>query len=305
MNRLLQLAAALDKPTLPARHGAAPRPDTTPLSARSHPQPKSFIRVSLVERQGGGTPSVRAPKFARLAAIFVLASLSVPATGHAQQNKEKKQKPAPENVEWIWQYTPDADHKDGRENDLAQDLHFKPFLDQFFTAPQSFWGTPIDGHPRSLATTALDHLTVPDKVLADDNRYVSISGCVVHFCPARGLLWLDLNGAHHLAVFAAIDWVKEGHPTTDPAAEYTLWVFPDDPLTVASPGGLHPPAALLKAIARWAAEPLPGSGIVQKITHAILVDPDGTPHEVAPSALGIASPTDKLEPDAAPLKPRN
>jgi hypothetical protein len=33
----------------------------------------------------------------------------------------------------------------------------------------------------------------------------------------------------------------------------------------------------MKSIARWAAEPLPGSGIVQNITHAILVDPDGTP----------------------------
>jgi hypothetical protein len=29
---------------------------------------------------------------------------------------------------------------------------------------------------------------------------------------------------------------------------------------------------------------------VQNITHAILVDPDGTPHELAPSALGIAPP---------------
>ena len=104
-------------------------------------------------------------------------------------------------------------------------------------------GTPIDGRYRSLANTALDHLTVPGNVLADDNRYVSISGCVVHFCPARGLLWIDLNGAHHLVVFAAIDWVKQGKPTTDPAAEYTLWLFPDDPLSVAG-NGPHPPPAL-------------------------------------------------------------
>ena len=217
----------------------------------------------------------------------------------------KKEKPAPENVEWIWQYTPDNDHKDGRENDLAQDLRFRPFLEQFLTAPQSFWGTPIDGRPRTLAITALDHLTVPGKVLADENRYVSISGCVVHFCPARGLLWLDLNGAHHLVVFAALDWVKGGRPTTDPAAEYTLWVFPDEPLSIAAGPAQHPPPALTKAIARWSAEPLPGSGIVQNITHAILVDPDGTPHEVAPSALGVVPPGTKTTEAPPPLKPRN
>lgn len=228
----------------------------------------------------------------------------------------KKQKPSSENIEWMWQYTPDKTNPEGRENDLLQDPRFRPFLEQYLTAPQSFWGTPIDGRPRTLATTALDHLTVPDRVYADDNRYVSIQGCVVHFCPARGLLWADLGGqhergnGHHLVVFAALDWVKSGRVTTDPAAEYTLWVFPNQALTVGTDTGSgpaqHPPAALTQAIARWAAQPLPGSGIVQNITHAILVDPDGTPHEIAPSALGITPPKTDTDTDSLPaLKPRN
>jgi hypothetical protein len=221
---------------------------------------------------------------------FAIALLLMTTLAPAQA--VKKPKPAPEDVEWIWQYTPDDTNKQGRENDLVQDDHFRPFLDQFLTAPQTFWGTPINSKYRSLASTALDHLTVPGSVLADDDRYISISGCVVHFCPARGLLWLDLNGSHHLVVFAAIDWIKADKPTTDPAAEYTLWLFPNQPLTIASGpgsnGAQHPPAALLHALARWSSQPLPGSAIVQNITHAILVDPDGTPHEVAPATLGIA-----------------
>jgi hypothetical protein len=254
----------------------------------------------------------------QLAAVLLLTSTLAYAQPPQPQQPEpkpgKKQKPAPENIEWLWQYTPTADARDGRENDLVQDLRFRPFLDQYLTAPQTFWGTPIDGRPRTLATTALDHLSVPDKVLADENRYLSISGCVVHFCPARGLLWVDLNGAHHLVVFAAIDWIKEGKTTGDPAAEYTLWVFPSQPLSIASGGSSeagsgpvqHPPPALIHAIARWSAQPLAGSGIVQNITHAILVDPDGTPHEVLPSALGVAPPkSTPTEPEAAPLKPRN
>jgi hypothetical protein len=225
--------------------------------------------------------------------LFLTAALTRAQTQPPQPEpapkSARKQKPVPENIEWIWQYTPDANNPDGRENELVQDLRFLPFLQQYLTAPQTFWGMAINGRYRSLANAALDHLSVPGKVLADENRYISISGCTVHFCPARGLLWVDLNGAHHLVVFAVIDWTKQGAPTSDPAAEYTLWVFPDDPLSIAGgPASQRVPPALIHAIARWAAQPLAGSGVVQKITHAILVDPDGTPHEVAPSALGVA-----------------
>ena len=248
--------------------------------------------------------------------LMLSAAILAPEPGFAAK-APRHERPAPENVEWIWQYTPDDTHKDGRENDLVTDLRFQPLLQQFLTAPQTFWGIPIDGKYKTLADTALDHLTVPDKVLADDNRYVSIEGCTVHFCPARGLLWIDLGGPHdrgdhHLVVFCAIDWDKQGHPSSDPAAEYTLYVFPDDPLTVDSAPGpkngpAHVPPTLTKAIGRWAAEPLAGSGIVQDITHAILVDPDGTPHEVAPSDLGVEPPPPKSNPNttAPVLKPRN
>jgi hypothetical protein len=269
-----------------------------------------FVILALSVAEGSESPYLhfRSPRimsrFLQLASALLLTTALAPAQIHSPQ-VNKKARPAPENVEWIWQYTPDDTNRQGRENDLVQDPHFRPFLDQFLTAPQTFWGTPIDGRYRSLASTALDHLSVPDKVLADDNRYISISGCVVHFCPARGLLWVDLNGNHHLVVFAAIDWIKEGRPTSDPAAEYTLWLFPDDPLSIAG-NGPHPPPALTKAIGRWAAEPLAGSKIVQNITHAILVDPDGTPHEVAPSALGVEPPSTKSDTDTGPpvLKPR-
>jgi hypothetical protein len=223
--------------------------------------------------------------------------------------KPKNEKPQREDVEWLWQYTPDDKNKEGRENDLAQDLHFRPFLEQFLTAPQTFWGVPINGKYKTLAETALDYLSVPDRVVADENRYITITGHVFHFAPARGLLWLDLNGKHHLVAFAAIDWTKQGRPTTDPTAEYTLWLFSNDPLTVEGPGSgaQHVPAALTKSIARWTAQPLAGSGVVQNITHAVLVDPDGTPHEVPPASLGIHPQTkDSDEQQQAPtLAPRN
>ena len=133
-------------------------------------------------------------------------------------------------------------HPQGRPRERPRhDLRFVPFLQQFLTAPQTFWGSPS-----TAATARSPHRARPPlrprQGPADDNRYVSISGCVVHFCPARGLLWIDLNGAHHLVVFAAIDWSKQGRPTSDPAAEYTLWVFPDE-RSPSPPRTGHPPAA--------------------------------------------------------------
>jgi hypothetical protein len=248
----------------------------------------------------------------------ILALATLPALAYAKPPKLN------EDVEWMWQYTPDATHPDGRENELAQDLRFKPFLDQSLTAPQHFWGQPIAGRWRSLSNTALDHLTVPDKVLTDQNRYLAISGCTLHFCPARGLLWVDLNGSHHLVVFCAINWTGQGAPTSDPEAEYTLWLFSNDPLIsradanalpapglaapasstapAASTQDLHLPPALTHAIDRWSAEPLAGSKIVQRITHAVLVDPDGTEHEVAPTTLGVA-PVMHTVPTGAPTSP--
>jgi hypothetical protein len=194
----------------------------------------------------------------------------------SQTTKEKKQ--PKENVEWLWQYSPPP--AEGRENQLVLDPRFRPFLAQYLTAPQTFWGSPKTGY-KPLAETALDFLSVPDKVLADDNRYLSITGCVFRFCPARGLLWVDLGLPHPLIVFAAIDWVKESKTPNEPGAEYTMWIFANRPVDAD-----HVPPALIHSVARWTAEPPSGSNVIQHITNAILVDPDGTPHQVPPVTVG-------------------
>ncbi len=122
---------------------------------------------------------------------------------------------------------------------------------------------------------------MPDKVIADENRYLTITGCVFRFCPARGLLWVDLNSPHPLIVFNAIDWIKDSKTPDQPGAEYTLWVFPNH---ILDPD--HIPAALILSVARWTAHPPQGSKEIQQVRNAILVDPDGTPHPIEPKAIG-------------------
>jgi hypothetical protein len=223
--------------------------------------------------------SIHHPNFFCAATAFFLVSLAAAAPAQISSPQIKKDKKQPkENIEWLWQYSPPP--ADGRVNDLVLDPRFRPFLAQYFTAPQTFWGNPKTGY-KPLSDTALDFLSVPDKVLADDNRYLSITGSVFRFNPSRGLLWVDLNGPHPLIVFAAIDWIKESKTPSDPAAEYTLWVFPNHPI---DPG--HIPAALTHSVARWTAAPPSGTTVIQHITNAILVDPDGTPHQIPPANIG-------------------
>jgi len=235
----------------------------------------------------------------QLATALLLTTTLAHAQIHSPQIQTKRDKKSREDIEWLWQYSPPP--AEGRENDLIQDPHFKPFLAQYLTAPQTFWG-PQTGKPKSLPEAAFDFLSVPGKVIADEDRYLTITGCVFKFCPNRGLLWVDLNSPHPLVLFAAIDWVQENRTPSDPAATYTLWLFTSRPVALEKSGapGLASetwvskpetlPKAFLKSFARWTSEPSNGSNTVQNITHAILVDPDGTPHEIAPSTIGILTP---------------
>jgi hypothetical protein len=130
-------------------------------------------------------------------------------------------------------------------------------------------------------------------VIADENRYITVTGCVFHFCPSRGLLWVDLNPPKNqdpLVVFAAIDWIRESKVTTDPGAEYTLWLFPNTPLSPDGTGASRMPPALLKSLVRWSQEPIARTGIHQRITTAVMVDPDGTPHTFKPEVIGVLDP---------------
>ena len=222
------------------------------------------------------SPSHHHASFFRAATLIFLASLT--ATPASPQFKKDKKQPK-ENIEWLWQYSPPP--ADGRENELLRDPRFIPFLEQYFTAPQTFWGSPKTGY-KPLSDTVLDYLSVPDKVLADDNRYLSISGCVFRFCPARGFLWVDLNGSHPTPrLQRASTGSKPAKPPANPEPNTPSGSSPHHPI---DPG--HIPAPLIHSVARWTAQPPAGSTVIQQITNAILVDPDGTPHQIPPASIG-------------------
>jgi hypothetical protein len=217
----------------------------------------------------------------QLAAVTLLTATTAHAQLHMPQLSHKEPKETREEVAWLAPYANPAPN--GRESELVHDLRFKTFLRDHFTAPQIFWNDN-----ESLTDTIMEFLSVPNQVVLDDNRYLSADGCVPHFCPSRGLLFVDLGTAHPLTVFAAVDWVKENKTPNQSGAEYTLWLFCNRPLRAGDDAeATHIPAALKRTIARWTAQPVPDSTTVENITNAVLVDPDGTPHNVPPPTVGV------------------
>ena len=206
--------------------------------------------------------------------------LEAPAQIHSPQVTLHRKAHA-EDVSWMFGYLdpPPA----GNEARLATDPQFETFLKRHLLAPQSFWA----GGAKPLREVAGQFLSGNEgMVRLADNRYLSVSAAVPEFQPNRGLLWIDTGLSDPLVVFAAIDWVNENRATDDKAATFAMWVFPSRALDPH-----HLPPALVRGIGQWSVDLGTGgtAAHVQEITRVFLVDPDGTPHPVTPSTIGVRS----------------
>jgi hypothetical protein len=188
------------------------------------------------------------------------------------------------DLQWLWQYTTPA--PDGNEGALLVDPHFRIMLADQLTAPQAFFR---EGNVPLADVARLYFGTLSGSVRSEGNRYIWLEGCVQHKCERQGLLWVDTAVQHPTVVFAATEWTTEGKPVEDSNATFNLWLFASRPL---SPD--HLPPSLVAAISSWNAV------APQHIQTALIIDPDGTPHKVDPSALGAIP--GKTTTTAAPKK---
>jgi hypothetical protein len=199
---------------------------------------------------------------------------------------------ADDDLQWLWQYTKPAPL--GRANDLRLDARFQALLANDFKQPQSMWGA--ENSYETLPTIIPLFLSKYGEVSAEQNRYFIVDGCVPSFCPASGLLWIDLGTSHPFAVFAAVNWSAQGHTTDEADAEYNLWLFSSrylDPNTL--------PLALTEAISHWDVRLAAAHRLVPRITHALLVEPDGSPYALDPQLAGANS----IAPQPDTTTPRN
>jgi hypothetical protein len=120
----------------------------------------------------------------QFAAIILFTSGTM---SHAQIFKHKE-KPQKDNVEWLWQYGPPP--AEGRENALVLDPRFRPFLAQYLTAPQTFWGNPktISRSPEKSSPTITVTYPSPDASSASAHRAAcsgSISASRIRWSSSR------------------------------------------------------------------------------------------------------------------------
>lgn len=180
-----------------------------------------------------------------------------------------------EDLQWLWKYAKPA--PEGSKIQLLEDKRFPALLAENFRAPQAMWGTGV-----ALSDAARTFMDGYGRVGSSNNRYLSITGCVVAQCEQRGLLWADLGANAPLLVFAALRWNEQGHTANETGATFTLWLFPNRDL---DPHQL--PEALKSALDSWV-RPQPAapcSTVV--ITNAIVVDTTGIPHILGALDAGI------------------
>ncbi|MDE1155604.1 MAG: hypothetical protein PW735_07710 [Acidobacteriaceae bacterium] len=196
------------------------------------------------------------------------------------------------NEQWLWEFT--RPEPNGRAYALRVDARFQQLLSENFKQPQAMWGT--DEHRLALPQLIPLFLDRYGEALAEKNRYFIADGCVPRFCPAQGLLWIDLGQKTPLMVFAAVNWTATAHTTDQAAAEYNLWLFPNRTLSADSI-----PLALSEAIAHWNMRLAAAHRLVPHIEHALLVEPDGSPFALTPELVGAN--TLAPQPDTVTPKP--
>ncbi len=217
-------------------------------------------------------------------ALFFIATASAQIT-----NPDKLVAPLPRNPavsrphlaaddQWLWQYAAPSN-----KPALLADPRFYALLSDNLKAPQAFWGTGI-----SLSDAAQTFLAGPGTVVSNDNRHITITGCVTdivtdgkyaHCSRQRGVLYADLGERSPLLVFAALRWNEQGRATDEPGAPFTLWVFPSRELDA------HQlPQPLKDSFSAFTR----GDGCKQNnITNVIIVDPTGVPHILGTLEAGV------------------
>ena len=186
----------------------------------------------------------------------------------------KSQAPGTRNLQWLWQYAEPTPN--GNAVALRSDERFPALLASDFKQPQAFWGKQVP-----LADVIPRFLSRYGEINSKDNRYLMIDGCVPSFCAAHGMLWIDLESAQPLLVFAAVNWTTEGHTTDEAGADYNLWLFTSRQLSADAL-----PLALTESISDWDARLAQAHRGVPHIAHAILVEPDGQPFALNPALAG-------------------
>lgn len=189
------------------------------------------------------------------------------------------------DLQWMWQYTQPA--PTGNKAALLADPRFTALLRDQLKTPQAFWG-----NGRTLSEAATDFLASEGAVTAQDNRYLTVTGCVATQCGQKGILWIDLGTQTPLTIFVAKRWTEQSKTPDQTGAPFTYWVFPNELMNM-----FLLPEKFKASVGDWAMPPgkqdcssaTESGPLNSEPAYAAFFDVDGTAHFLSTDKLGVTN----------------
>ena len=175
--------------------------------------------------------------------------------------------------------SPDKKNADNKWNP-----QFRALMQSSFHQRQTFWRD--HGKFSSLPELVMDFLGVPEGVTLDQDRFVTLDGCVPHACSARGMVWIDTRGnGKPLVIFVAPQDVSTAE--TDKRAFQHLWLFSSDELN-----WQKMPPQFEASLSRWYGSYQETWAKYYRIDALMLtlVEPSGLMNDLPPGLLGLNHP---------------
>ncbi len=231
-------------------------------------------------------------------AAILLASFTASGIAHAQDTQQSKAAHEGQtDAQWAKRYAPDCSagpHNCGFPGGIIWDPHFLALLRETLPQSESWWVNDYRGHS-SVTNAVLDFLGGPGPTYFDDNRYLTITGCVPHVCTTKGMLWIDTGTHPSTVVFIGEDFVVGG---LKGEAGYHVYLYTSRDLATYYAGKRHIEIfapEFLKSLARWHDASI-SKYDDQKIILVTSVWPNGATHDLfwsdllQPSTLSTNNP---------------
>ncbi len=153
----------------------------------------------------------------RRLAIHALLLLICLTVGQAQK-VQGPAKPAGADLSWLHSFA--EAYQGTSSQDIKWHAEFERLMSSSFHQRQSFWRD----HGRFLTLPELIQwfIGVPGKVTLDQDRFVTIDGCVPHDCSTTGMVWIDTEGEGKPQVFFVASEDVSGGPSDQGSLQHLL-----------------------------------------------------------------------------------
>ncbi len=173
---------------------------------------------------------------------------------------------------------------DKKDADNKWDPQFQALMQSSFHQRQTFWRD--HGRFSTVPELVTEFLGVPEGVKLDQNRFVTMDGCVPRACSARGIVWIDTRGSGKPLVIFVVPQDVSTTETNKNVLQH-LWLFSSNELN-----WQKMPPQFKTSLLQWyelyqATWVKYYSMDVRMVT---LVEPSGLTYDLSPGLFGLDHP---------------